>query len=195
MWMNEHFNTVLDIRKGRQLRHAASPPERKIWVALNQGGKQRGLRFRRQHPIHPYIVDFACLQAGLLIELDGASHDCQQSYDHMRDQKLASMGYSIMRFTNEEAIHNTDGVVTAILDRADALIYHRANYSRWRLPHPNPPHKGEGITSALLHGFANSSNTMNIQSNPSGNINKIRPLPNPDPCDLNRSTALRIQKP
>ena len=75
-----------------------------------------GLGFRRQVPIGPYIVDFACHRARLIVELDGESHDfeARQRQDASRDDCLREMGYRILRFTNGDVMSSLEGVVQTI---------------------------------------------------------------------------------
>ncbi|MDR3424323.1 MAG: DUF559 domain-containing protein [Alphaproteobacteria bacterium] len=122
MRLNQHFTTTEDHRRARELRNDASPSERRLWVALRKEAAKKNLRFRRQAVIHPFIADFACMKAKLLIELDGYSHDVRQGYDQVRDEKLKKMGYSLLRFDNEDVDTNIEGVVAVILDLAEKLI-------------------------------------------------------------------------
>jgi len=92
---NQHLTSSADHQRARALRNSASPFEKKLWVHLRVQAKLKDLRFRRQQPIHPYIADFACMQARLLIELDGLSHDARQNYDKVRDEKLRAMGFTM----------------------------------------------------------------------------------------------------
>src|SRR6185295_7000440 len=79
-------NTKLDHQRARQLRKEGTLVERMLWNALLPLKSQ--IKFRRQHPLHPYIADFACISAKLIIELDGQSHDYQLGYDAKRDAVL-----------------------------------------------------------------------------------------------------------
>ena len=74
--------------------------EWRLWCLL-RGHKLNGWKFRRQHPIGEYVVDFACLAAGLVVELDGAAHDHerQSDYDDRRQAWLESQGYKVLRFS------------------------------------------------------------------------------------------------
>ncbi len=71
--------------------------------------------FRRQHAIHPYVADFACMAARVLIEIDGNSHNATETYDHQREVFLQKQGYSILRFSNNDVVNNTEGVVQRII--------------------------------------------------------------------------------
>lgn len=100
-----------------QLRRDATSPEQILWSILCRR-QLGGLKFRRQHPIEPYIVDFYCASAKLIIELDGESHDGCQSYDQARSDHLHKLGLKIFRVANDVVIHNLEGVAHAILREA-----------------------------------------------------------------------------
>jgi len=78
--------------------------------------KLNGYKFRRQHIIGTYIVDFYCPKRKLVVEVDGPIHQKQQVYDQSREDNLIAMGYKILRFTNDEVIHHTDEVLKKIKD-------------------------------------------------------------------------------
>jgi very-short-patch-repair endonuclease len=86
----------------RELRNNLTPAEAALWRLL-QDSKLNGAKFRRQHSIENYIVDFCCPAAKLVIELDGAVHDNADApeYDYARDEKLKSLGYTVVRFENK----------------------------------------------------------------------------------------------
>jgi len=104
-----------DITKQRvkQLRENQTEPERILWSIL-RGRKLGGLKFRRQHPIEPYIVDFYCAEAQLAIEIDGQSHDGREAYDSQRSAFLGRLGLTIMRIANDDVVQNISGVAEAI---------------------------------------------------------------------------------
>ena len=87
-----------------------------LWHYLRQ--EQLGVRFRRQHVIGDYIVDFICLKQRLIIEIDGGYHNdiVQQQEDRIRQNWLESMGYKVIRFTNEEVFYNIETVISTIKD-------------------------------------------------------------------------------
>jgi very-short-patch-repair endonuclease len=116
-----HNNTPEDIRRARALRKDASNAERILWNELRQLPKDLGFRFRRQYPIHPYIVDFACVRLRLAVEIDGESHDTRLNYDAARDDRLKRGGFTILRFTNNDVYEACEGVVMKILDAAKRL--------------------------------------------------------------------------
>ena len=85
-----------------------------LWEHLR--GKQLGVRFRRQHPVYDYIPDFVCLTLNLIIEVDGGYHTIkeQRLNDEKRDAYLASFGFHIIRFTNEEVLYDLNNVLNEI---------------------------------------------------------------------------------
>jgi very-short-patch-repair endonuclease len=121
MRLAPHANTPKDYRRARALRNNASPIENKLWGVLREAAKAVGLKFRRQQVIHPYIADFACMEARLLIELDGDSHSTQEAYDQTRENYLRSQGFKILHFPNHEITHNVDGVTLSIINQAIEL--------------------------------------------------------------------------
>ncbi len=119
--LSDHKNSPDDARRAKELRHASSFVEQTLWHELRIAAKPTNIRFRRQHPVHPYIVDFICLKLHLIIEVDGSSHDTSFECDKERENYLKRLGYEIMRFTNGDVMTNRDGVIQAILSRAAEL--------------------------------------------------------------------------
>jgi len=80
-----------------------------------------GLKFVRQEPVGPYIVDFVCREAMLALEVDGATHstEVEVSKDRRREQYLLRLGYRLARFTNDEVYQRLDGVLDTILSRSE----------------------------------------------------------------------------
>ncbi len=105
--------------RARDLRKTMSVPERKLWRALS-GRKVSGLRFRRQHPIGPFIADFVCLERQLVVEVDGSQHALgdQIEYDIRRTEWLKAEGYRVIRFWSNDVMQSLDGVVQSILEAA-----------------------------------------------------------------------------
>jgi very-short-patch-repair endonuclease len=101
------------------LRRQATPAEELVWKQL-RGKRLRGLRFRRQHVLHGYIVDFYCHEMRLCIELDGAPHlePVQKTKDAERDFDLKFKGYRVLRMMNEDVIHNIPEFLREILRTA-----------------------------------------------------------------------------
>jgi very-short-patch-repair endonuclease len=99
----------------RRLRRNQTPAERQVWRAIN-ARQVEGFRFRRQVELHGYIVDFACYEARLIVEIDGATHSTNREIerDAKRDEILRANGNSILRFANDEVFRNLDGVLETI---------------------------------------------------------------------------------
>jgi very-short-patch-repair endonuclease len=99
----------------RSLRKRLTPQETKLWNAL-RALRPAGFHFRRQVPVGPYIIDFACLRHRLLIEVDGGQHSRDETLerDQMRDARLTELGFRMLRFWNAEIDGNLDGVLETI---------------------------------------------------------------------------------
>ena len=102
--------------RARSLRTGMTDVERLLWQALR--GKQINKhRFRRQHPIGPYIADFACIDKRIVIELDGGQHQDQLVQDEQRSAFLRAQGWQVLRFWNNDVLNNLDGVLSTIAER------------------------------------------------------------------------------
>jgi very-short-patch-repair endonuclease len=103
------------ISRARQLRRASTDAEKALWQGL-RARQLEGLKFRRQHPVGKYIVDFICLEKALIVELDGGQHaeDAQREKDKTRDQWLEGEGFTVLRFCDHEVLTNTEGVLDVI---------------------------------------------------------------------------------
>lgn len=99
--------------KAKSLRRADTPAEKLLWAQLRRNAID-GHHFRRQAPVGPYIADFACLRASLLIEVDGDDHHQRHADDVRRDRTLADDGYRVLRFSNAAVHENLEGVVETI---------------------------------------------------------------------------------
>ena len=100
------------VAAAKTLRHNMTPAETHLWNAL-RGGTLHGFRFRRQQIIQGFIADFYCHAAGLVVECDSVAHDAE--YDTERDSVFASLGIRVLRFSNEEVLGNTRGVLDTIM--------------------------------------------------------------------------------
>lgn len=108
-------------RLATELRRNQTDAESTIWLALRNRGLA-GYKFRRQHPIGPYIVDFYCADARLTIEVDGGQHAENKAYDSRRTEYLERAGYRVIRFWNNEVLKNTEGVLETILSEIQRAI-------------------------------------------------------------------------
>ena len=97
----------------REARCDSTPAERKLWSRL-RARQLSGAKFRRQVWLGPFIADFFCAEAKLIIEVDGDSHASQQSYDERRTNWLASEGFKVVRVTNGDVMHNINGALEFI---------------------------------------------------------------------------------
>ena len=98
----------------RQLRRSMTDAEHRLWRFLRNRSLV-GCKFRRQHPIGAYIADFACVEHGLVVELDGSQHAEAVRDDASRTGVLAAHGYRVLRFWNNDVLSRTDAVLDAIL--------------------------------------------------------------------------------
>jgi len=101
------------VKKSRALRQKMTLPEKILWQFL-RGSSFAGLRFRRQHPIGHYIVDFCCLQKKLIIELDGEYHATIKRGDKRRDDFLRRHGFRVLRFTNDHVFDRIEWTLQTI---------------------------------------------------------------------------------
>ena len=124
--------------RARAMRANPTPPERRLWAMLRDR-RMRSFKFKRQHVITPYIVDFACLEGLLIIEADGGQH-CDSDADRKRDAFLGRRGFRILRFWNNDVIENPSGVFEMI--HAALHTPHPPTASQWAPPSPVP---GEGL--------------------------------------------------
>jgi very-short-patch-repair endonuclease len=103
------------LRFARTLRKDPTRAERILWQSLRRR-QLAGFRFRRQHSVGPYICDFACLEASIILELDGSQHVEQSDYDRRRDNFLRSHGFRVLRFWNNDVLVRTEVVLKTIYE-------------------------------------------------------------------------------
>src|ERR1044071_3824055 len=108
--------TKRNVRRARALRRAMTLPEVLLWRLLRR--RPQGLKFRRQHPAGPYVLDLYCESAKVAIEVDGAIHGMGElpANDLARDRWLAEAGIRTFRISAKDVLENEDGVVTAIIE-------------------------------------------------------------------------------
>ncbi len=99
--------------RARGFRKQSTPAEETLWQRLR--GSALGEKFRRQHAVDSYIVDFVCLERCLIVEVDGGIHDELQPRDQQRDAHLIARGYRVMRIKNEDVLRGMDQVLDRIL--------------------------------------------------------------------------------
>jgi very-short-patch-repair endonuclease len=120
------------------MRRDPTEAEKRLWRYLSNS-QLGGFKFRRQAKLGNRIADFFCPSIGLIVEVDGDTHDPQT--DARKDAIARRQGFHVIRFSNADVIQNVEGVFTTLLSSAQSLPP-RAN---WRLPHPNPSPEGEGL--------------------------------------------------
>ena len=101
------------IRKARELRHRQTKAESLVWSVL-RANRLCNKKFRRQHPVHPFVADFACCEMAMIVEIDGGYHDYTYEDDSHRQQYLEEQGWRVLRFSNEEVIEDVEAVAIAI---------------------------------------------------------------------------------
>ena len=102
--------------RARTMRGAPTDAELRLWCLLRDR-RLSGFKFRRQVPVGPYIVDFLCVGAKLIVEADGSQH-AESPRDKARDAYLGSQGWKVLRFWNNEVLQNREGVLETILAHA-----------------------------------------------------------------------------
>ena len=102
------------IRFARQLRREMTPAERYLWTRLRRR-QLSGCRFRRQHPLGPYIADFACVEKRLVIEIDGSQHG-EPGADACRDAWWRQQGFKVVHCWNHDVLARTDQVLASIAE-------------------------------------------------------------------------------
>lgn len=119
----QNNKTIINNKLQRNLRNNATDAEKLLWQAL-RGRQIAGYKFRRQHPFDAFIFDFVCLDAKLVVEVDGGQHTDNAEYDEKRTAWLQQAGFRVLRFWNNEVLNEFESVKDAI----------------WReLQNPSPP--------------------------------------------------------
>jgi len=119
--------------RARAMRRTMSPPEVAVWCSLR--GSQMGVRFRKQHPIGPYIADFYSHECGLVVEIDGSQHfetEEAETYDQERDASMAALGLDVLRFSAYDVGKNLAGVLDTIYRSAKQHILKADPKKQWR---------------------------------------------------------------
>ena len=134
----ERESTYL-LARARILRRQSSDAESVLWRHL-RARRLMGYKFRRQVVIEPYIVDFVCLEARLIIEADGGQHSDQVTYDARRTVRLEGMGYLVMRFWNHEVL----GELQTVREHIRAALIEGPS------PRPSPEGRGSGCSNPQI---------------------------------------------
>ena len=111
----------MDTKNARHLRNNLTDAERCLWQKLKQR-QIAGVKFRRQQPIGPFIVDFACFERRVIVEVDGGQHAEQLHRDEQRTRWLGAQGYRVLRFWNNDVLGNNEAVVQAVFDVVEKRV-------------------------------------------------------------------------
>jgi lysyl-tRNA synthetase class 2 len=144
------------VKHSKTLRKSMTDAEIRLWSRLR--GEQLGAKFRRQHEMSGYILDFVCIEKNLVIEIDGSQHQQQATYDSKRTQALNALGFDVLRYWNSEVLASTDQVIEDIV-RALALA---------SPPHPNPlprRRRGKGSPTAVARSHEGQNTAVEAVSN------------------------------
>ncbi|MGC2064453.1 MAG: endonuclease domain-containing protein [Thermodesulfovibrionales bacterium] len=112
----EKIHNIKNLKENRKkLRNSLTPAEAKLWSLL-RNSQVENRKFRRQHSVGPYVLDFFCPSEKICIELDGAGHytDEGYEYDMARTEYLEALHIRVMRFENKDIFENTEGVLKEI---------------------------------------------------------------------------------
>lgn len=126
-WHKEHRGDdelpVEPVEFARRLRKNSTDAEPKLW-ALLRNRRFRGFKFRRQHPVPPYVLDFFCEELNLAIELDGGGHasDAAVEYDKRRTRCLNHKGIKVLRLTNNEMLVHTESAMDWLWHQVESLV-------------------------------------------------------------------------
>ena len=120
------------VLRARRLRRSMTLPEGMLWQALRT--RPEGLKFRRQHPLGPFIADFYCASAKLVIDVDGSMHGIEDraASDYRRDEWMNGQGLRVVRIAAVDVMRDLDAVVRSIMAECQLPLHHPADGS--------PPH-------------------------------------------------------
>jgi very-short-patch-repair endonuclease len=139
--MTKHPHHPRTIARSRRLRADSTGPEAILW-GVHRSRQLGGLKFRRQHPIGPYVVDFYCDSARLVVEIDGLSHDETAESDARRSEYLQQAGLRIVRVLNDEVLRDLDAVAEMIV--SEARTGNGGICEQFQPPSPQPSPEGRG---------------------------------------------------
>jgi very-short-patch-repair endonuclease len=119
--MPDKYRTTSEtLARARRLRRDMTEAEKKLWYRIRQG-QLDGYQFRKQVPLDPYILDFACLRKKLALEVDGSQHAEISAAEVRRNRFLRDEGFTVIRYWNTEVMRNIDGVLMDLLAKLRAL--------------------------------------------------------------------------
>ena len=147
-------------KRARHLRSHMTDAELRLWSALRRR-QLDGQRFRRQVPLGRFVVDFACYDARLVVEVDGGQHGERQDDDAARTDWLESKGFRVLRFWSDEVLENLEGVLAAIREAVAAYP-----------PPQSSPTRGEDLTKAC--GLSERAPSPSMGEGRGGGENKGR---------------------
>jgi leucyl-tRNA synthetase/very-short-patch-repair endonuclease len=153
--------TPMQYEFAKQMRKDFTEAENHLWQEVR--GNKLDVKFRRQHPVENYIVDFVSLQDALIVEADGGYHESaeQKIYDDERTKVLNEIGFTVLRFSNEEIINNTQKVISTIKNTLQKSGSHgnKENIEGSGFSHPSPRSgEGQGVReTSTMPGYAGSS--------------------------------------
>jgi very-short-patch-repair endonuclease len=138
----QHYNKTLQ-PLANKLRHEMTKAESCLWKYVLKSRKMKGLQFRRQRPVLNYIADFMCQELKLIIEVDGITHHTEEAVrkDEHRTKVLEGHGYTVIRFRDEEVLHNIESVARQI-----EVVVEQLTHPRHFVP---PPPAGDNILQEL----------------------------------------------
>ncbi|MEX0829467.1 MAG: agmatine deiminase family protein [Nitrospirales bacterium] len=136
-----------------RLRGNRTDAEQRIWECF-RGGRMKEWKFRRQHPIGGFIVDFCCLEGMLIIELDGRQHPEQEDADSERTQYLSGVGFRVLRLSNDDVLNKTDAVVDEIVGALEGSgDFHPHPHPRLVLSSRPGPHREREVENSHSRAF------------------------------------------
>ncbi len=119
----KHKNGEDIVKRAKGLRQTGSMIERVLWKVLREHPEQKEIKFRFQHPLSHYVVDFVCLSAKLVVEIDGLSHDGTDKLDKVRQAFIEGLGYRVIRFSNDDVLRGVDAVAETIRHEARERVH------------------------------------------------------------------------
>jgi len=113
------MSDAITLKRAKALRQSMTEAEQKLWYHL-RGNRFSGIKFKRQKPIGPYIVDFVAVNHKVIVELDGSQHQDHANHDDQRTAFLESLDFAVLRFWNDAVLTESDAVLDAILEALQA---------------------------------------------------------------------------